>query len=133
MCITTNYSSSAHSTSSLLIGLLLPFWARNYQLNFLWFLVIDYNFETTASLIKFFCMCELHLQDLRSTNLPSTHRTSFSSTASDNDSQRRRGAEPAYSFVGMHCIFDQCKAAGISLCYWYRLLSFLLSYYTLSG
>lgn len=50
-------------------------------------------------------------RDLRSTNLPSTHRTSFSSTASDNDSLRRRGAEPAYSFVGMHCIFDQCKAA----------------------
>ncbi|KAL3597386.1 hypothetical protein D5086_009023 [Populus alba] len=50
-------------------------------------------------------------RDLRSTNLPSTHRTSFSSTASDNDSLRRQGAEPAYSFVGMHCIFDQCKAA----------------------
>uniref|UniRef100_A0A6N2MR13 Uncharacterized protein n=1 Tax=Salix viminalis TaxID=40686 RepID=A0A6N2MR13_SALVM len=50
-------------------------------------------------------------RDLRSINLPSTHRTSFSSTASDNDSLRHRGAEPAYSFVGMHCIFDQCKAA----------------------
>ncbi|CAK7329643.1 unnamed protein product [Dovyalis caffra] len=51
------------------------------------------------------------LLDLRSINPSSTHRTSFSSTASDNDSLHHRGAEPAYSFVGMHCIFDQCKAA----------------------
>ncbi|KAJ4716581.1 WD repeat-containing protein 13-like [Melia azedarach] len=50
-------------------------------------------------------------RDLRSGNVASSHRTSFSSTASDSDQPRRRGSEPAYSFVGMHCIFDQCKAA----------------------
>ncbi|KAL3580688.1 hypothetical protein D5086_018523 [Populus alba] len=50
-------------------------------------------------------------QNLQSINPSSTRRTSFSSTASDNDSLRRQGPEPAYSFVGMHCIFDQCKAA----------------------
>ncbi|XP_020533534.1 WD repeat-containing protein 13 isoform X2 [Jatropha curcas] len=44
-------------------------------------------------------------------NVASTHRTSFSSTASENDRTRRRGVEPAYSFIGMHCIFDQCKSA----------------------
>ncbi|KAL3621276.1 hypothetical protein CASFOL_036188 [Castilleja foliolosa] len=38
-----------------------------------------------------------------------SHRTSFSSNASDTDSPRKK-SEPAYSFVGMHCIFDQCKA-----------------------
>lgn len=32
-----------------------------------------------------------------------------SSNMSDGDLPRRK-AEPAYSFVGMHCIFDQCKA-----------------------
>ncbi|CAI9103756.1 OLC1v1002299C2 [Oldenlandia corymbosa var. corymbosa] len=32
-----------------------------------------------------------------------------SSNVSDGDFSRRR-SEPAYSFVGMHCIFDQCKA-----------------------
>ncbi|XP_065866874.1 uncharacterized protein [Euphorbia lathyris] len=45
-------------------------------------------------------------------NPSSTRRTSFSSSVSDGDRPRRRGVvEPAYSFVGMHCIFDQCKSA----------------------
>lgn len=51
-----------------------------------------------------------NLQDLRV--LASGHRTSFSSSASDGDRPRRQGTEPAYSFVGMHCIFDQCRASG---------------------
>ncbi|KAF5745747.1 transducin family protein [Tripterygium wilfordii] len=50
-------------------------------------------------------------RDLPSSNLASGHRTSFSSSVSDSDHPRRQGVEPAYSFVGMHCIFDQCKAA----------------------
>ncbi|XWS54958.1 hypothetical protein CRYUN_Cryun10bG0134100 [Craigia yunnanensis] len=50
-------------------------------------------------------------RDLRSGTLASNHRTSFSSSISDSDHPRRQGVEPAYSFVGMHCIFDQCKAA----------------------
>ncbi|OMO75586.1 hypothetical protein COLO4_26004 [Corchorus olitorius] len=50
-------------------------------------------------------------RDLRSGTLTSNHRTSFSSSISDSDRPRRRGVEHAYSFVGMHCIFDQCKAA----------------------
>ncbi|KAK8603484.1 hypothetical protein V6N13_085668 [Hibiscus sabdariffa] len=50
-------------------------------------------------------------KDLRSGALPSNHRTSFSSSMGDSDRPRGQGAEPAYSFVGMHCIFDQCKAA----------------------
>ncbi|KAG6761566.1 hypothetical protein POTOM_034794 [Populus tomentosa] len=61
--------------------------------------------------------------NLRSINPSSTRRTSSSSTASDNDSLRRQGPEPGDSFVGMHCIFDQCKAAGISLRYQHTLLS----------
>jgi hypothetical protein len=27
----------------------------------------------------------------------------------------RRKPEPAYSFVGMHCIFDHCKGMGYFL------------------
>lgn len=50
-------------------------------------------------------------RDLRSGNVASSHRTSFSSSASDSDQPRRQGAEPAYSFVGMHCIFDQSRAS----------------------
>lgn len=50
-------------------------------------------------------------RDLRSGNVASSHRTSFSSSASDSDRPRRQGAEPAYSFVGMHCIFDQSRAS----------------------
>ncbi|XVE93699.1 hypothetical protein REPUB_Repub01dG0216700 [Reevesia pubescens] len=50
-------------------------------------------------------------RDLRSGTMASNHRTSFSSSISDSERPRRRGVEPAYSFVGMHCIFDQCKSA----------------------
>lgn len=49
-------------------------------------------------------------RDVRSGTQTSSHRASFSSSTSDNDRQRQK-AEPAYSFIGMHCIFDQCKAA----------------------
>ncbi|XP_028965393.1 uncharacterized protein [Malus domestica] len=38
-------------------------------------------------------------------------RRSFGSSISDSDRPRPRRAEPAYSFVGMHCIFDQCTAS----------------------
>lgn len=49
-------------------------------------------------------------RDLRNGNQSYSHRTSFSSSASDIDHPRRK-IEPAYSFIGMHCIFDQCKTA----------------------
>lgn len=45
-------------------------------------------------------------RELRST---SQALSRSSSNVSDGDLPRKR-AEPAYSFVGMHCIFDQCKA-----------------------
>ncbi|XP_004150062.1 WD repeat-containing protein 13 isoform X1 [Cucumis sativus] len=46
-----------------------------------------------------------------SKDLQSHRRSSFSSSASDNSQLQTRRVEFAYSFVGMHCIFDQCKAA----------------------
>ncbi|XP_009372995.2 WD repeat-containing protein 13 isoform X2 [Pyrus x bretschneideri] len=46
----------------------------------------------------------------RSGSQPSPRR-SFGYSISDSDRPRPRRAEPAYSFVGMHCIFDQCKAS----------------------
>ncbi|KAI8554218.1 hypothetical protein RHMOL_Rhmol05G0081700 [Rhododendron molle] len=49
-------------------------------------------------------------RDLRSGNQALSHRLSFSTNASDSDRPHIKRAEPAYSFVGMHCIFDQCKA-----------------------
>lgn len=48
-------------------------------------------------------------RDLQSSSRALSHSTSFSSNASDIERPRKKG-EPAYSFVGMHCIFDQCKA-----------------------
>ncbi|PIN12099.1 hypothetical protein CDL12_15299 [Handroanthus impetiginosus] len=48
-------------------------------------------------------------RDIRSVSRALSHSTSFSSNASDIEYPRKKG-EPAYSFVGMHCIFDQCKA-----------------------
>lgn len=48
-------------------------------------------------------------REVRSESRALSHTTSFSSNASDKSDHPRRKAEPAYSFVGMHCIFDQCK------------------------
>ncbi|XP_059653746.1 uncharacterized protein LOC132300597 [Cornus florida] len=48
-------------------------------------------------------------KELRSGNQTLSHSASLSSNLSDSDRPRRR-AEPAYSFVGMQCIFDQCKS-----------------------
>ncbi|KAG4981557.1 hypothetical protein JHK85_035515 [Glycine max] len=50
-------------------------------------------------------------RDLQNANPVYNHRTSFGSSVSDSDRPRHRGVEAAYSFVGMHCIFDQCKAS----------------------
>ncbi|KAK7317326.1 hypothetical protein RJT34_01453 [Clitoria ternatea] len=50
-------------------------------------------------------------RDLQNANTVYNHRTSFGSTASDSERPRHHGVEPAYSFVGMHCIFDQCKTS----------------------
>jgi len=51
------------------------------------------------------------LQDLRGLNNSFGHRSSCSSSTGDTDRQVQF-VEPAYSFVGMHCIFDNCKASG---------------------
>ncbi|KAL6545995.1 hypothetical protein OROGR_009869 [Orobanche gracilis] len=47
--------------------------------------------------------------DVRDVSQALGRRTSFSSNASDIEYPHKKG-EHAYSFVGMHCIFDQCKA-----------------------
>ncbi|KAJ9177811.1 hypothetical protein P3X46_012983 [Hevea brasiliensis] len=65
-------------------------------------------------------------------NLASTHRSSFSSSTSDMDHPRRRGVEPAYSFVGMHCIFDQCKSA-VTVLKFGHMSSDLLAYGAADG
>ncbi|XP_058110469.1 uncharacterized protein LOC131253478 [Magnolia sinica] len=49
-------------------------------------------------------------RDLRGGNPALSHRTSFSSSISEAD-RPLHFVEPAYSFVGMHCIFDNCKAS----------------------
>ncbi|GLT86182.1 hypothetical protein SLE2022_043380 [Rubroshorea leprosula] len=69
-------------------------------------------------------------RDIRSGNPTSNPRTSFSSIASD--SSRRRGTEPAYSFVGMHCIFDHCKSA-VTVLKFGHMSSDLLAYGSSDG
>ncbi|XP_077233743.1 transducin/WD40 repeat-like superfamily protein [Tasmannia lanceolata] len=49
-------------------------------------------------------------RDFLSRNPTLSHRASFSSSMSDAD-RPLRFVEHAYSFVGMHCIFDTCKAS----------------------
>lgn len=61
-------------------------------------------------------------------------RNSFSSNSSDYErSQRsRKKVEPAYSFVGMHCIFDQCKVA-VTVLKFGNMSSDLLAYGAADG
>ncbi|KAF3785152.1 WD repeat-containing protein 13 [Nymphaea thermarum] len=49
-------------------------------------------------------------RDLQGLNPALSHCASSSSTFSESD-HLIRFVEPAYSFVGMHCIFDSCKAS----------------------
>ncbi|KAI4298297.1 hypothetical protein L6164_031874 [Bauhinia variegata] len=66
-------------------------------------------------------------RDLQSVNPLSNHRASFASSVSDSDYLRHRGVEPAYSFVGMHCIFDQCKTS-VTILKFGHMSSDLLAY-----
>ncbi|KAJ6825790.1 WD repeat-containing protein 13 isoform X1 [Iris pallida] len=70
-------------------------------------------------------------RDLRGLNNSFGHRTSFSSTTSDADRQVR-GVEPAYSFVGMHCIFDSCKTS-VTILKFGHMSSDLLAYGAADG
>ncbi|GAB2218292.1 hypothetical protein Droror1_Dr00001512 [Drosera rotundifolia] len=71
-----------------------------------------------------------------SRDLPGSNqaRASFSSTASDGDRFIRpsRKVEPAYSFVGMHCIFDQCKVS-VTVVKFGHMSSDLLAYGAADG
>ncbi|XP_048492213.1 uncharacterized protein LOC104904305 isoform X2 [Beta vulgaris subsp. vulgaris] len=71
-------------------------------------------------------------RDLRGS---SQARNSFGSNTSDNDNRfdrPRKKAEPAYSFVGMHCIFDQCKVA-VTVLKFGHMSSDLLAYGAADG
>ncbi|KAF5179644.1 Wd repeat-containing protein [Thalictrum thalictroides] len=70
-------------------------------------------------------------RDLRGLNQASSHRTSFSSSLSDSDRLIRK-VEPAYSFVGMHCIFDNCKAS-VTVLKFGHMSSDLLAYGSSDG
>ncbi|KAG0481966.1 hypothetical protein HPP92_010050 [Vanilla planifolia] len=52
----------------------------------------------------------LGVKDMRGLNVSFDQSSSFSSNDTD---QQFRFVEPAYSFVGMHCVFDNCKASVI--------------------
>ncbi|KAD5318275.1 hypothetical protein E3N88_18221 [Mikania micrantha] len=53
-------------------------------------------------------ICLIFLQDIRESQTLS--RTVSLGTNSNDFEHPRRKTEPAYSFVGMHCIFDECKS-----------------------
>ncbi|KAL8150286.1 hypothetical protein V2J09_020094 [Rumex salicifolius] len=61
-------------------------------------------------------------------------RASFSSTASENErfDKYRKQVELAYSFVGMHCIFDQCKVS-VTVIKFGHMSSDLLAYGAADG
>lgn len=65
-------------------------------------------------------------------DLQSQRRSSFSSNASDNSQLHTRRTEFAYSFVGMHCIFDQCKVA-VTVLKFGHMSSDLLAYGAADG
>ncbi|KAK9164262.1 hypothetical protein Syun_005164 [Stephania yunnanensis] len=49
-------------------------------------------------------------RDLRGSSQALSHRSSFSSSIGETGRLFPK-VEPAYSFVGMHCVFDNCKAS----------------------
>lgn len=52
------------------------------------------------------------MQDLRDSQTPSHNTVSSFGVSSTEFEHPRRKTEHAYSFVGMHCIFDECKSMG---------------------
>ncbi|KAJ9551738.1 hypothetical protein OSB04_015783 [Centaurea solstitialis] len=60
-----------------------------------------------------------------------SHTNSVGSNTSDTDRPRRK-TEPAYSFVGMHCIFDQCRAM-VSVIKFGHMSSDILAYGATDG
>ncbi|KQK10023.1 hypothetical protein BRADI_2g51580v3 [Brachypodium distachyon] len=71
------------------------------------------------------------LRDLRSNSGILSRTASVSSKQSDSE-RHVRFAEPAYSFVGMHCIFDNCKAS-VTILKFGRANSDLLAYGSADG
>ncbi|XP_062014218.1 nuclear distribution protein PAC1-1-like, partial [Rosa rugosa] len=70
-------------------------------------------------------------RDVHNGSQPSSRR-SFGSSTSDNDRLRQRGEQPTYSFVGMHCIFDQCRAS-VTVLKFGHMSSDLLAYRASDG
>jgi len=71
------------------------------------------------------------LRDLRTNNSGLSRTVSISSKQSDTE-RHVRFAEPAYSFVGMHCIFDSCKTS-VTILKFGRASSDLLAYGAADG
>ncbi|GJN17512.1 hypothetical protein PR202_gb04587 [Eleusine coracana subsp. coracana] len=71
------------------------------------------------------------MQDLRRNSGALSRTISISSKQSDPE-RHVRFAEPAYSFVGMHCIFDNCKAS-VTILKFGRASSDLLAYGAADG
>ncbi|KAG0539631.1 hypothetical protein BDA96_03G339000 [Sorghum bicolor] len=72
-----------------------------------------------------------YLRDLRSNSGVLSRTLSIGSKHSDTE-RHVRFAEPAYSFVGMHCIFDNCKAS-VTILKFGRASSDLLAYGAADG
>lgn len=71
------------------------------------------------------------MRDLRSNSGVLNQAISIGSKQSDTE-RHVRFAEPAYSFVGMHCIFDNCKAS-VTILKFGRTNSDLLAYGAADG
>lgn len=71
------------------------------------------------------------MRDLRSNSGVLNQAISIGSKQSDTE-RHVRFAEPAYSFVGMHCIFDNCKAS-VTILKFGRANSDLLAYGAADG
>uniref|UniRef100_M8BMU8 Uncharacterized protein n=1 Tax=Aegilops tauschii TaxID=37682 RepID=M8BMU8_AEGTA len=75
--------------------------------------------------------CSVPEEDLRSNSGKLSRTLSVSSKHSEPE-RHVRFAEPAYSFVGMHCIFDNCKAS-VTVLQFGRTNSDLLAYGSSDG
>ncbi|KAG6410819.1 hypothetical protein SASPL_128888 [Salvia splendens] len=90
-----------------------------------------YNLQVHSSQFMMQTAGVLAGYDLRSSSRGISRTTSLSSITSETEHPRKK-VEPAYSFVGMHCIFDQAKAM-VTVIKFGNMSSDLLAYGSADG
>ncbi|KAG6413422.1 hypothetical protein SASPL_126131 [Salvia splendens] len=103
----------------------------NLQVRFSQFMMQTAGVLAGLASTSVLCQNRLGTMDLRSSSRRLSRTTSLSSITSETEHPRKK-VEPAYSFVGMHCIFDQAKAM-VTVIKFGNMSSDLLAYGSADG